>query len=97
VRALLAAAPPARDARCTFALSLLEGIAAAQEQDDTASVFGLAGLLLDSALDADPSLLEDDEPTAAALAAAPAAAPATYAGTSLAETALFSNKAAPQV
>ena len=49
----------------------LDGIAAAQEQDDNSSVFGLAGRLLDSALDADPSLLEDD-----AHPAGPAVAPA---------------------
>lgn len=50
----------------------LDGIAAAEEQGDTTSMFGLAGLLLASALDADPSLLEEaasDEPGGSGAAA----------------------------
>ncbi len=55
-------------------LPQLDGISSAQEQEDSTSVFWLAGLLLERALDADPSLLEEDAP-----AAAPPAAPAANA------------------
>ena len=50
VRALLSAAPPAGEPRHNFVCSLYVGIAAAVEQGDSSSVFGLAGQLLELAL-----------------------------------------------
>lgn len=77
VAALLAAAPPSGEPRRNFARGLLDGVAAAAEEGDEASVFGLAGELLEAALEADPTLMDDDAPAAGA--AAPASGPAADA------------------
>ena len=52
--------PLSQDTACPLAYSLqLDGIAAAAESGDGASVFGQAGVLLEMALEEEPALLKD--------------------------------------
>ncbi|KAI3433357.1 hypothetical protein D9Q98_003175 [Chlorella vulgaris] len=91
VQKLLAAAPAAGEPRAKFAVSLLKGIDSVSE-DDSSSVFGLARVLLEKALDENssgnasggsPAALSPtaagSTSTAAAATASPAAAPAPAA------------------